>query len=217
MESNRRDVLKTVGAAAGGLALAGCLGSGSGSDDTTNDTGDETVTPGDPGWFDVDSNVFEERMGQELEVTKSSLYRTADDFGVQFTVANRRGAPVTSLTVHVDLMGADDEVLDGYTASFPETESIDDLATNETWSSDVVFENTDPSVVFNDLVAYRIWVTAEAEGTAPANASSSGVPSANGTADSDATNASTMGNDTMSNDTTADGAMNETEMTNSST
>ena len=34
---------------------------------------------------------------QELEVTESSLYRTADDFGVQFAVANRRGAPVTSL------------------------------------------------------------------------------------------------------------------------
>lgn len=63
MELDRRDALKVAGVAASGFTLAGCLGTGSGSDDATNDTGDETVTPGDPGWSDIDSNVFEERMG----------------------------------------------------------------------------------------------------------------------------------------------------------
>lgn len=181
MEQNRRDVLKAVGVAAGGFTLAGCLGSSSGSDDTNNDAGDETVTPGDPGWFDIDSNIFEERMGQELEVTESSLFRTANNFGVRFTVANRRGAPLTSLTVHVELVGTNNEVLGSYESSLPEAESIDDLATNETWSGDVIFENTKPDAFFNSVVAYRIWTTAEAEGSAPSDNSSSNGTTENAT------------------------------------
>ena len=209
MEQNRRDVLKTVGVAASGLTLAGCLGSSSGSDDTNNDAGDETVTPGDPGWFDIDTNIFEERMGQELEVTESSLFRTANNFGVRFTVANRRGAPLTSLTVHVELVGTNNEVLGSYESSLPEAESIDDLATNETWSGDVIFENTKPDAFFNSVVAYRIWTTAEAEGSAPPNSSSNNSTTENVTLQDDAANSTS--NEPMNSTAVANNASTSTE------
>lgn len=133
--------------------------------DTPTDQGDEPISPDDqPGWFDVDVNVAEERMGEEVDITQSDLYRTASDaFGVTFTAKNVSDAPLTNVTVHARLLGANDEVLGEWTASIAELESIDDLAAGEVWRGDIVFEDTDASTVEQDAVAVEIWATGEAE------------------------------------------------------
>ncbi|WP_435076793.1 hypothetical protein [Halococcus sp. AFM35] len=160
-----------VGATAVGLAMAGCLGgesSGAGDGQNDTDAGDESINAEgnnsrNPGWFDIDANVLEEKGGQEARVTKSSLFRTPDAFGVRFTVVNESGAPLTNLTVNARLRDSNDQVLNAYSTSIAEQESIDDLGTNERWSGDIVFDNTEPTVFINDVTSYDIWASAQAE------------------------------------------------------
>lgn len=200
--------MKSTGVAAIGVALTGCLGgnnSGSG-DDTATDSSDETVNPEEPGWFDIDSNVFEEKMGQEVEITNSSLFRTSDNFGVQFTVANKGGAPIVDLAVHVNLLGANDEIIRGYNLSLTEAESIDDLATDERWSGDIVFEGTNPNAFFDEIVAYQIWATAAAERAGVGNETTTieiSENASNGTAGANQTPNETMTIDDATKDVTS--------------
>ncbi|WP_232688648.1 twin-arginine translocation signal domain-containing protein [Halobacterium zhouii] len=160
---DRRKFIKTAGAVTAGLTLAGCAGTGENSNPPEGDTGDEPVNDESPGWFNTDLSINEERMGQEVEITQSSLFRTSESFGVRFTVKNKSGAPLTNVTVHVRMMGPDGDVLDEWTTALAEVESIGDLAQNETWQGDVLFEETDPSTILNQNVSFDIWATAEGE------------------------------------------------------
>ena len=159
---DRRKFIKTAGAVTAGLAVAGCAGTDNGG----ADQGDETVNDASPGWFNTDLSINEERMGKEVELTQSSLFRTSESFGVRFTVKNNSGAPLTDVTVHVRMLDQNDEVLDEWTTSLAEVESINDLAQNEVWQGDIVFEETDPNTIENQNVSFDIWATAEGESDA---------------------------------------------------
>ena len=159
---DRRKFIKTAGAVTAGVALAGCGGTGN----SGADQGDEPVNDESPGWFNTDLSINEERMGKEVALTQSSLFRTSESFGVRFTVKNNSGAPVTNVTVHVRMLGENDEVLDEWTTGLADVESIDDLAQNEVWQGDIVFDGTDPSTIENEDVSFGIWATAEAESDA---------------------------------------------------
>lgn len=191
---NRRKFMKAAGAASAGFALTGCLGNNAGDGQAEKDQGDETVNNnnnaggGQPGWFDIDSNVLEEKMGKEVSITRSSLFRTAENFGVMFTVKNKGGAPLTNLTVHAELLDQGGEVIDSFQWVFGnEAESIDDLAVNEKWSDEIIFEDTDPNVLLNDVASYNIWATAQAESGANENGggNGSGTGSNDGSEDGD--------------------------------
>lgn len=194
---DRRTFVKSSGAAATGLALAGCLGGGNGGGGAT-DEGDQPVNATDPGWFDVDSNVVEEKMGKEVTVTESTLFRTSGNFGVQFTVANQSGAPLTGVTVHVSLQGQDGKVMDTFEVTLEESTSIDDLAPNEKWQGSIVFENTEADVMAQDLVSYDIWATGRAEAEATPNTTTDGTTTQGGgtTTDGTTTSGTTTGGGT---------------------
>ncbi|MFH5801077.1 hypothetical protein [Haladaptatus sp. CMAA 1911] len=174
---NRRKLLQTTGAVAAGISLAGCTGGITGNSNE-QDKGDEPVNTENPGWFDIDSNILEEKMGQEVMITQSSLLRTSDNFGVFFTVKNKYGAPLSNVTAHARLKDQNDEIIDDFETTLAEIESIDDLAPNETWRGEIIFEDTNPDIFFNEVVAYDIWATAQAEQTV---ANSSGNQSAGNT------------------------------------
>ncbi|WP_227354101.1 twin-arginine translocation signal domain-containing protein [Haladaptatus salinisoli] len=177
---NRRKLLKSTGVAAASLSMAGCLDNLSGGSGG-QDKGDETVDTENPGWFDIDSNVLEEKMGKEVTITRSALFRTSENFGVSFTVKNKSGAPLSDVTVHARLLNKNEEPIDTFETALSEEESIDDLAPNEKWNGELVFEDTDPNVILNNVKTYEIWATAQAEQTATEDGSGGGDSSGNAT------------------------------------
>lgn len=161
----RRQFLKTTGIAAAVLASAGCnSGPGNETPDNQNGTdGNNTTDQGEtPGVFDVDLNVFEERMGQEVEVTQLSLFQTANNVGLRFVLTNNSGGVLTDVTVHAQLLNQSDDVIGDFGAKL-EQESIDDLAQNEEWHGDIVFEGVGASEFQRDADVVRFWATAQAE------------------------------------------------------
>lgn len=198
----RRKLLKTAGATAAGLALAGCTGEeaeGAG-EQNEQDPGDEPVTPqrgaeDDFGFFDIEGGVAEEENAQGIMFKNSALFRTGDAYGVRWTVVNKTGEPLSNLTIHVQLLTEDDEVLFEDTAALTEVESIEDLAVGEKWSGDLFFEGANPDEFIKQGVHYDIWATYEPVGE---DEPSTG----NQTAGNQTAGNQTAGNQTAGNQTT---------------
>lgn len=162
---NRRDLLRTGGAVAASLTIAGCTGEGAGNGDNKSnaDKGDDEIIPSDPGWFDIEGGIYSEKNAKNLKVTEHHLFRTPDGFGVRGTVKNTGSQPYTSVTVHARLLDKNDEVIDSWKNDWGEQEATDDLASGEKWQFDIFFEDTNPSDAFNENVRYQVWATGEAK------------------------------------------------------
>jgi hypothetical protein len=165
---DRRRLLKTAGATAAGLSIAGCLGGAEAENDGSGsppgnegDAGDEPIVPEDPGWFDIEGEIYEKKAADNLKITEHTLFRTPEAFGVLGTVKNVGNQPYTEVEVHARLVNGDDEVIDVWSDKLSEEESIDDLGPGEVWRFDVVFEEADPGDVLSKNVRYQVWATGE--------------------------------------------------------
>ena len=166
---NRRTLLKSAGATALTLSVAGCMGDtggdGGNGTETPTDQGDEPIVPADPGWFDLEGSVLSEENAENLEVTQHSLYRTPEAFGVMGTIENTGDQPYVRVVAHARLQNDQGEI-DAFEQLFDideDTQAFDDLAPGETLQFDIRFEDTDPSVFENESTQYEVWATGEVQ------------------------------------------------------
>lgn len=162
LDVDRRQFLKSSGAAAVLVSAAGCTGLGAGEQDQSGNQDDTTVKPEDAGVFDVEPDILDEKMGKEVKVKNHQLFRTSRAVGLRFTIANPSGNPVTSVTAKAKLLDKEDKVLDTLQARM-ETEHIDDLAVGESWQGDMMFEGFSTKEFGDQVGSVKIWATAEAK------------------------------------------------------
>lgn len=159
---DRRQFLKSSGAAAALASIAGCAGLGSGQGDQGTDQSDDQVNPADSGIFDIEPDILDEKMGKEVQVKSKQLFRTAQAVGVRFAIVNKAGNALTSVTAHARLLDSNDEVIDTFEANM-ESEHIDDLAPNETWRGDILFDGVGLDQFNQNVGSVEVWATAEAK------------------------------------------------------
>ncbi|MFC6723708.1 FxLYD domain-containing protein [Halobium palmae] len=192
---HRRQLLKTTGALAGGLGLAGCGGqSGSEATETeavtdteaaaTTASGNETTTMGNEttgnestGTTDGDISDIDGELGDSppgLEVTGRELYETNGEVGLRGTVENTGNGEYATVEAEVTLQDDQGEILYEFIDESEEAQTAS-LPPGESWQFDVLFEEAQMA----EVTSYTITLDGDADGAGGTGNESAGNETGN--------------------------------------
>jgi hypothetical protein len=154
--TDRRSFIKTAGAATVTAAIAGCTGEASSGTTTSTATTTSGKEAGDV--FDTKVEVDEQRVGDMVGVKSHVLFQTAESVGLQFAVTNDSGGPLSQVTVHVELLSAESEVVADFESQLVNA-ALKSLEADEEWHGDIVFEGLGADEITESVDSILVWAT----------------------------------------------------------
>jgi hypothetical protein len=165
---DRRESIKTTGATAAGLSIAGCLGGESGeatdaepdaSGNNTGGGGGGTGATGDArsDFLELEGEISADSAGG-LEVVERNLYATANGTGLVGTVENTGDQPYEFVEVNVTMYDDADEVLYEFLDETEEAGIDGIFEPGERWKFNVRFQEVNN---FGEIVRYTVLVNGD--------------------------------------------------------